>query len=242
MVTIHPSSVLRHTVERTGLTSSVPWWRELVWVPVAAALGFANAAVLVWWLEASRSWFVLGHAVVVGTLTTAYVRQAGLDPRALLVRRWPWALAGTAVFGTALAFSVLRQDAGTRPEGLQLGVDLLWLGVVYGLADALLLNVIPVLATWRAFRRHGWTSTWTGKVGVGALAIAASLIVTAAYHYGFPEYHGTEMRNPLIGGTIITLSHLVTANPLTAMLSHVIMHITAVLHGANGTTQLPPHY
>ena len=70
--------------------------------------------------------------------------------------------------------------------------DILWLGVVYGIADALLLNVLPVVAVWRAFAHSGWTTGWPGKLAAGASSLVASLGVTAAYHLGYPEFQGPQ--------------------------------------------------
>jgi hypothetical protein len=125
---------------------------------------------------------------------------------------------------------------------MALAFDVLWLGVVYGVIDALLLSVLPVVATWQAFATMGWTVTWPGKLGVGAAALVASLLVTAAYHVGYVEYQGPEMTGPVLGNGVMSLGMLVTGNPIAAVGSHVAMHTAAVLHGPATAMQLPPHY
>jgi hypothetical protein len=47
---------------------------------------------------------------------------------------------------------------------------------------------------------------------------------------------------PLIGNAIVTAGYLLTGSPLAAIISHVIMHGAAVVHGMETTVQLPPHY
>ena len=121
-------------------------------------------------------------------------------------------------------------------------MDLLWSGVAYGLTDALLLSILPVAATWQAFTVLNWTAALPGKILAGVIAMLASLLVTVAYHFGYPEYRGGGMRGPVIGNTTMTLGYLLTNNPLAAILSHIAMHIAAVLHGPATVTQLPPHY
>jgi hypothetical protein len=101
---------------------------------------------------------------------------------------------------------------------------------------------LPVLATWQAFSALNWTANWPGKILVGIIAMLASVLVTTAYHFGFPEYRGTGMMGPVIGNTTMTLGYLLTSNPLAAIFSHVAMHVTAVLHGPASVMQLPPHY
>jgi hypothetical protein len=117
--------------------------------------------------------------------------------------------------------------------------DILRLGVVYGTLDALFLSVFPVIAVWHAFPDH--TGTWRGKIAVGALALVASLIVTATYHIGYEECRGDQMREALVGNDIFTLGYLLTTNPIAAVAGHVILHIASVLHGAATTVNLPPH-
>jgi hypothetical protein len=172
----------------------------------------------------------------------AYVAWSGIDPGEVIRHNWKWGVGGAVVVGALMVMAVFRQDSSARPEGQELVTDLLWFGVVYGLLDALLLSVLPVLATWHAFRTRGWTEGWVRKVGVGALAILASMLVTATYHLGYEEYRGGDVFDPLVGNSIMTLGYVLTNNPITSVASHIAMHIAAVLQGAETTSQLPPHY
>ncbi len=56
-------------------------------------------------------------------------------------------LIAAVLAGAFVVANVWSQPASPMPQGLELVFDLLWLGVVYGTVDALLLNVFPVLAT-----------------------------------------------------------------------------------------------
>lgn len=47
---------------------------------------------------------------------------------------------------------------------------------------------------------------------------------------------------PLIGNGVLTVGYLLTGSPVTPLVGHVLMHAAAVLHGAETTAQLPPHY
>jgi hypothetical protein len=126
-----------------------------------------------------------------------------------------------------------------RPEGAALLGALLWLGLVYGVADALLLNVLPVLAVDGGAREGG---SERARLARALVALAASLLVTAAYHVGFPEFRGARLVQLLIGNAIITAAYLLTGSPLAAVVSHVVMHGAAVVHGMETTPQPPPHY
>ena len=243
----HPRPVPSRQLAETGASA---WWHELVWVGGAAVVGFATTAVFADWLEVSRSWLVLVYSAVVVPLFAAYVRWNHIDLRGAVARHWRWGIAAGVVAGALLVTAVQREDGGTRPEGIQLAWDVVWLGFVYGFVDALLLNVLPVMATWRAFSRRGWTERWEGKIGVGALAVVASLLVTAAFTVlATRSSKEPEVRDPLVGNTIITLSTVVSGSPIGAVVSHIAMHVAAVFHGAEGrrncrriTRQdMPPH-
>jgi hypothetical protein len=191
----------------------------------------------------AQPWLFLGLTIGVTWLFqfAAVALQATL-PRAVI-----FVIAYVGVFGAILAgaflvSNVLSQPASPRSTGLALVFDLLWLGVIYGTVDALLLSVLPILATWQSFGQLGWTTNWPGRIAVAAIALLFSLVVTAAYHLGYSEFQGAAVVGPLIGNGVSSLGYLLTNNPLGALLSHIAMHIASVLHGPATTIQLPPHY
>jgi hypothetical protein len=117
-----------------------------------------------------------------------------------------------------------------------------WLGLIYGAVDALLLSVLPVYATWRAMSLLGWTQHWYGKVAVGALALVASMLVIESYHLGYPEFRGPQVLLVVVGVGVQSLGYLLSRSPLAPVVSHVAMHVAAVLYSIATVSQLPPHY
>ena len=215
---------------------------ELVWVLAAAGLGFATTAVFSGLLELRRDWFVAIYALLVGSVLYGYLRWSGVDLRSFLLQRWIWGVIGAVVVGAMMVASVQRMPASLGSSGAALMWDILWLGIVYGVVDALLLTVLPVAVTLRAFSAAGWTASWPGKFAAGAVAFAVSLGVTAAYHLGYVEYRGPQIIDPLIGNGIMTLGYVLTGSPLTAIGAHIALHVASVLHGVETTVTLPPHY
>jgi hypothetical protein len=221
---------------------SHPWYLHLVWILAAGVAGFMVTAVGSLRLRLAREWLLVPYTLVVAGLCVGYVRWSGLDLGGLLRQNGVWAAIGTVVLSLILIRNILAQPASARRKGLALAFELAWSGAVYGLADGLLLSALPVLATWQAGAALDWTVTWPGKVLVGALGLVASMFVTAAYHYGYAEFRGPRMKTALFGNSVMSLAYLLTTNPLTAVLSHAIMHMAAVLRGPATTVQLPPHY
>jgi hypothetical protein len=211
------------------------------WLAAAALTGFASAGIFSSVLHWPRSGFVLVHAIAVALFLFAFVRKTGIRPTIQLRRRWPSGVLGGVVIGAVLARSVAAQPASAHPEGSALVQGLFWLGIVYGVADALLLSVVPVAVVYGTRSREEMRTVsarirWTG------VALLASLGVAAAYHVGFAEFRGASLIQPLIGNGLITLSYLLTGSPLAPILAHAIMHSAAVFHGMETTSQLPPHY
>lgn len=228
------SAMLRH--------QDVSLLNEFVWVIAAAVLGFATTVLFSGLLELRRNWFVAIYALVVGSFLYGYIRWSGVDLRLFLLHRWIWGVIGTVVVGAIMVASVQRMPASAGSSGLALMWTILWLGVVYGVLDALLLTVLPVAVTWRAFSGAGWTVSWSGKLAAAISAFTASLGVTAAYHLGYVEFGGPQIIDPLIGNCIMTLGSVLTSSPLTAIGAHIALHVASVLRGVESTVTLPPHY
>jgi hypothetical protein len=215
--------------------------REALWVGLAGLVGFASAAVFSSWLGWERDRFVLAHVSVTLLFLTLYSVSNGLHPVVQLRRRWPaGAIVGLAA-GAVLAYGVQQQPASARPEGTALVAALLWLGLVYGAVDALLLTVVPVMSVYGS-RQADTLRGAAARIRWAGLSLLASLAVTAAYHLGFAEFRGPSLVQPLIGNGVVTLAYLLAGNPLAPIIAHVIMHVAAVLHGMSTTVQLPPHY
>jgi CAAX prenyl protease-like protein len=223
----------------TAPNASAPHgWR---WTGLAAVVGFLASFVLSTGLHLSRGLFLAAYAAVAAVFVGIYVASQGVDVRTQIGRRWTVGVVGGVVFGILLVRQVFMQPASTRSEGLTLVGELAWYGVVYGIVDALLLSVIPVLSLY-GMRLPSDLRQTAGRLRWGFVALLGSAFVTAAYHAGFAEFRGPELLQPVIGNLVVSLAYLLTGNPLAAIISHVLMHVAAVLHGMGTTMQLPPHY
>jgi hypothetical protein len=218
------------------------WYANVGWVFAAGLLGFGLSMVFAGTFRLPRNLFLIPYICIAGLFVYAYLRWSGVSIGELVRHNWIWGVIGAVLLAVFTIKNVLSQPISPRSSGPSLVLDLLWSGVAYGSMDALLLTVVPVLATWQACTLLNWTANWPGKIFVGILALLASVLVTAAYHLGYPEYRGTGLFGPVIGNTSMTLGYLLTNNPLAAIFSHIAMHIAAVLHGPASVMQLPPHY
>ncbi len=234
-------SVVR-SVERVRDAPARPAGGQLAWLIAAAVLAGAVPAFFVGVLRLPRNIYLFPYIAFVAAVLYGWVRWSRLDVAGLFRAHWQWGLLGAAAVAVFASRTVLEQPGSARSAGLDLVRDLLWPGLTYGAADGLLLSVFPVVCAWQAARSLGWTDRWPGRIGAGALALLASLLVIATYHLGYPECRGPQVFVIIAGVGIQSLVCIITGSPLPAVLGHIAMHITAVWHGMESVAQLPPHY
>jgi hypothetical protein len=222
------------------MTSKPDLKQSLAWLVPAAIIGFLIPAVFSSFLRWERSLFLIPYVAVVGTFSLLYFRRTPISLKQL-IGHWHYGLIGAAVATFLLIRNIQGQPVSAIPEGGQLILTLTWIGLVYGVIDGLFLNVMPVLAV-QGPRFYESSPSWKERLVRGLFALAASLVVTVAYHSGYAEFLGPKMVSVIIGNIIITSSYLLTGSPLAAVVTHVIMHVAAALHGMESTLQLPPHY
>ena len=217
-------------------------WSLVVWAAAAGVLGFAISAVFAAGLKLSRNRFLIPYVTLAGIFLYAFSVIHHIEIGTLIKENWQWGMLTGALVSVFLVKNVKSQPASRRSKGAELVFDVGWPGLVYGITDALFLNVMPVTAVFLATSQLPWAESVSGKAAVAVLALLASLWVTLAYHLGYPEFRSKRVIWVLAGNSLITLAYLVSGSPLGSILSHPVMHIAAVLQGAETTIQLPPHY
>jgi hypothetical protein len=216
------------------------------WQEALAAFAIITvAAFLVTWILTDRlripraPYIPMLLAVALG-LGAGYLAWSGASARELTSSGVGLGLAA-GLIAAAIALPLVRQlpahphASGTRLVGL-----MLWEGLVYGIAEAILLSTLPVLAVWQALVDLGWTDGGWAKVGSGALAILGALLVILAHHLGYAEFRTGAGRPGLFGALAIcgvqAIAFLVTGSVLAPIVAHIILHGQLLLRG----DELPP--
>jgi len=213
-----------------------------IWIIGASILGFTIAAIFAGWLRFQRNIYLLFYIPLVTAFFIFFIISNDFNVRAHILYNWYWGLIGAALASGFVIKNVLSQPSSERHGGFALLSDIIWPGLIYGLCDALLLSVVPILATRLAFSDIIRINGLVGRIGFGITALIASCFVTVIYHLGYPEFRGKKVLWPLIGNGVLSVAYLLTMNPLAAILPHIGMHITAMVHGRETTGQVPPHY
>ena len=217
---------------------SVHW----AWLAGGLMYAFAVPYVLADVLETNRDLFYGLYALAVIALFVLWTRSTGYDLVAAAKRRWLAALLlGLAVAAVMVAIVLRTEDATARPDGIELFGAVAWRGILYGVTDGLLLSVFPILVVFAAFAGTRLHRSLSGRVAIGAIALVASLAMTAVYHAGYSDFRSEKMRKPLTGDVIWSVPTLVTLNPIGSPIAHAGLHTSAVLHSYETDTFLPPH-
>ncbi len=214
----------------------------LLWILVASLTGFATASTFAGWLRLQRNLYLLFYIPLVSALFLLFILSNKFNVRELLIHNWYWGLLGAILAAGFVIKNVLSQPSSERQKGFALLSDILWPGFAYGMIDALLLSVLPVLAVRMAFADSLDSGTLSGKLLFLLAGLLSSFFATTVYHLGYPEFRSRKVLWPNIGNGVLTLAYLLTMNPLAAILPHIAMHIAAMLHGRETTGQVPPHY
>lgn len=216
------------------------------WIEATLAFGaIAVAAFLVTWvvtdlLGVRRTPYVAILLALTLGLGAAYVEWSGTALGDLVAEDWGWGiLAGLVAAAIAIPF-VRRVPAGTRARGGRLAGLVLWEGVAYGIAEAVLLSTLPVIAVWQASADLEWTAGTWAKTGAGALAIAGSLVVILVHHLGYREFRARTARTMLLGALLVcgvqAIAFLLTGNVLAPVVAHIVLHVQILLRGL----EMPP--
>jgi len=213
-----------------------------IWILIASLLGFTVAAVFAGWLRLERNVYLLFYIPLVAAFFIAFVILDDLNIKEIFLFNWKWGILGAILSGAFVVKNVLSQPSSERQKGVALISDIIWPGFTYGLVDALLLSVLPILAVKLAITNVALFDSWFGKILFIILGLLASFFATTTYHLGYPEFRGKKVIWPNVGNGVLSLAYLLTMNPLAAILPHITMHIVAMIHGPKTTGQVPPHY
>lgn len=214
------------------------------WLEAAGAFGVLSVvAFAVTWIvtdlgRVPRMPYIAVLTFVTLVLGVGYVAWSGTEVVDLVIEDWGWGIVGGIAAAAVVAPLVRRLPSRPRPEGPRLVGRLFWEGVVYGMAEGLLLATLPVLAVWQGAEALGWTDAELGAIASGALAIVGALIVIAVHHLGYREFRGS--RKMMVGALTAcgtqALAFLLTGNVLAPILAHIILHGQLTLRG----DELPP--
>lgn len=216
--------------------------RHLAWLVGGAAGSFLVPFIVADRLGLQRDVYYAVYVAAVVGLFVAWARDTRQPLREMLARRWRLAVGLGVAFAAISVFIATQAEGGTdHPGGIEFIAAIGWRGVVYGAADGLLLSAFPILLVFAALRDSRLRRRAGGLFAVGAVAMVASLAMTAVYHAGYSDFRSEKLRKPVTGDLVWSVPTLATLNPVGAPMAHVGLHIGAVVHNYDTDLFLPPH-
>jgi hypothetical protein len=235
-------SAPRGDVARFRASGVVGPRRHLAWLCGGLAAAFLVPFALADQAGVPRDLYYALYAAAVVGLFAGWARDTGQPVRGMVRRRWPLALGLGVVFAAlSVLIAVGAEDGTGHPGGVEFVGALVWRGVVYGAADGLLLSAFPILLVFAALGDSRLRRRAGGLLAVGAVAMAASLAMTAVYHAGYSDFRSDKLRKPVTGDLVWSVPTLATLNPVGAPIAHVGLHVGAVAHNDDTDLFLPPH-
>jgi xanthine/uracil permease len=206
------------------------------------AVAFLVPFVVADQLELQRDLYLVVYVAAVVGLFFGWARDTHQSLPEMLGRRRRLAVAlGIAFAAIGAVIAIGAEEGSPHPGGIEFVGALLWRGLVYGAADGLLLSAFPVLLVFAALKDSRLRKRAGGLVAVGAIAMLASLSMTAVYHAGYRDFRGSKLRKPVTGDLIWSAPTLATLNPVGAPIAHVGVHVGAIVHNYDTDLFLPPH-
>jgi len=216
--------------------------RHFAWLVGGMAGSFLVPFIVANQLGLQRDLYYAVYVAAVVALFAAWARDTRQPLREMFARRWRLAVGLGVVFAAISAFIATQAEGGTNhPGGIEFIAALGWRGIVYGAADGLLLSAFPILLVFAALGDSRLRRRAGGLVAVGAVAMVASLAMTAVYHAGYGDFRSDKLRKPVTGDLVWSVPTLATLNPIGAPMAHVGLHVGAVVHNYDTDLFLPPH-
>ncbi len=218
-------------------TDTTGW--HLAWFVAISGVAFFVPFTLTSLLDVNHHLYYLVYFAITLALLMAYVSASGISVAQVFLARWRLSLAVGAVSTVFVVWNVLaRTDSTAHPGGAYFAFEIMWRGGVYGVVDALLLSAFPGLIALGLMDRN--IAGLARRAGYAVLTLVLVLIVTAAYHLGYGAYRNSDVREPMLGNTMISLPVLLSANPAGSVIAHTSMHLSAVTHSYETDVFLPP--
>jgi hypothetical protein len=210
----------------------------MVWLAITMAVGFLVSWLATDFRETSHRPYIALLTVVTLGLAGAYLAWTGVDVMDTVAHNAGWGVLGGILVAVPVSAGIVRMPGHRVPVEASRRADTLgWEGVVYGVAEGVLLSALPALMVWNAADTAGWTKSWAGQLAAGAVALAASLLVIAVHHFGYWDYRGRQVLPVMAGCGLLTIAFLATGSVLAPVIGHIAMHVAGLWNGI----ELPPH-
>jgi hypothetical protein len=200
-------------------------WKHIIWIPIDAVLVFAVPFLFMNLLKIPVEAYYIWLSILSAVFVFYYARYSKL--KWTLSLRPGWAL-GT-IMGVFFGLAFLSTASMSKPniESSFLSAAMLpylWRGLLYGLASAVLISVIPFVIVWRALA--GVNPGMLKKIAVTAAAVVSIALMSFLYNLGISDLRNTSIKERIEKSMIASIPTLVSGNPLAAPIANVFLQMS----------------
>lgn len=201
-------------------------------------IGLLGVGFLVSWVGTevirwSRRRYITVLAAVTLVATVVVVGVSGASVTDMTGDRWALGVGGALFTGLLGGFGMRKKEPVVQHlDTRALPSAAVWEGVVYGVAEGVLLSVLPAFIMWQAAVDGGWND-----LAAWVIALGLSGMMITVHHLGYWDYRGRRVGLAITGCGLLTVGYLATGSIIAPALGHVLLHIV----GITGGVQLPPH-
>ena len=215
-----------------NVPDSMGWLDATLLLALLIGIGFVVSWLATDVVRMRRGPYIAVLAVATGGAVAITVALAKVPLADLLGHRWPQGLLAAAVTGAIVGIALRKMPGNLPRSGRALHVAEAWEGVVYGLAEGVLLSALPTFVVWQAASDDAWP---TGATWAASLAASAAMI--AIHHFGYWDYRNRHVLIVVGGCLVLTAGYLASGSLVAPALGHVVMHLAGITRGV----ELPPH-
>ncbi len=222
--------------------ASFGWQDGLIAYSIVLTAAFLVSWLLTGVMHLRRPAYIAALTAVVVVLGAWYLAWSGTTLEDSIGSDAARGLAAGLLVAAIVTPLIRRFPKGDPPTGPRRAAAFAWDDIVYGFSEALLLATYPVITVWHAMSDLGWTQTGWRKIGAGALAVLASLLVILVHHLGYEEFRTRAARTKLVGALLTcglqAIAFLTTASVIAPIVAHIALHVEITMRGIS----LPPVY
>ncbi len=162
-----------------------------------------------------------------------YKKSSSLKARASLKSGWALGFILAVFFG----FGFISYSLVDSPEVLGMFKNInfmvvLWRGIIFGLASAIMISVFPFVVTWRALA--GAHPGNFRRIGVIVIAVFFIALTSFSYSMGLTGLNRDNMRDRITMNLIASIPTLVSGNPMAAPIAGAFKEISKMVKTENG--------
>ncbi len=212
-------------------------WKHIGWIILNAIPAFGLPFLLVNILKLSTLSYYIWLYIFSAAFIYYYARSTQLKWAVSLKPGWALGTIMGIFFG--LAFLSLASTSRPRVEESFLSAAMLpfvWRGLLYGLASAVLISLLPFIIVWRAFA--GAYPGIPRKLGVTCIAVVSIAFMSFLYNLGLSDFNQNTVKSQVGKSLIASVPTLVSGNPLAAPITNVFLQVSESVVSGGGAAGL----